>query len=278
MDLLDVIRKAASSVCVTVPASESAKGHRRIDDRARNEVLPWVGGRRPQLRNKRVVPLQTKAAKLTYADLGSPSRNRGEAAFNSLVHSGLQSMPHSSFGASLSRGLQGIRSDVRAAMNKKPEVKTFWGELTSGRPWSAVDAYNENELRKSWARRLGEGTGAAAEGAINFVPGAGWGAAVAKGVAQNKVDDWLPGPGFWTRMVYAPLAMNKTMFHDIPSDIYNYGKAMLRNREYAETDPAQIRRNAFKRIMNDGSDWDTKAYSLRRNYPDLWQEWQAGRL
>ena len=297
--LLSIIEKAANSVSTTVPATSAAIAHRMLDHRTKNSIMPWISGRKPVLhktpdsnallddkrrkyilsvKRRSVPPNVVKASQLNYSQLGQQPLHPGISAFNRLVGLGLSTMPQSSFGGMLGRGLRSMRTSsstipsASTAVNK-PETPTFWGELLHGRPFKAVDAYNAIENRKSWGRRLGEGAGAGAQGGLYFVPGVGWKARVAMGAAGST----LPGPSFEQRMVYAPIAATKAITSDIPEMASNLALARRQNLSAAETDPNKQRMNSFKRWMESyRNDPEVIAANVPRLFPDLWRRWKAG--
>ena len=294
-----IVRKEAGAACRQAAAESGNLDARRI-----KQIL--------KAKRRSTPPHVIKAANVTYADLGNQKTNRGmsplmrgvnQYAFNRLVDFGLKNKPQNSFGERLRTGLRAGRSSGGGGSGTGPSAArlpggessgtassepgfwnnliggpdSFWGKLTGGDAYGAVDAYNKNELSKSWARRVGEGTGAAAQGALYAVPGARLGQKATKMMGAVGAGSVLPGPSFEQRMVYAPLALAKHTMHDLPETRRNWAAARRGNLEAAETDPERRRMNSFRRWIDDyGHDPAVIQANLPSMFPDLWKRWQAG--
>jgi hypothetical protein len=222
-------------------------------------------------------PSVIKSGGFNYSDLGKPVPNAGAMAFNHIVHQGLQSMPRNTLGSQLGRGLKIMREEQPAQSAQDSGDEPFWSpffqKVWKGDLHGAVDAYNDTERQKSWSRRVGEGVGAAGQGALHFVPGIGWKARAGLAMAGAE----LPGPSFEQRMIYAPLATAKAVTHDIPEISGNVAKTLRANREAAETDPAKQRVNSFNRWLRDYRGRpDVLQANMPGMFPDLWARHQRG--
>lgn len=320
--LLDIIEKVASSASATVPACDSAEAHKRVDGRTKNKVMPWARGRKPMPRKKagaarRVIckecseldrqrvkrileakrcsvsPCVIKAAELTYADLGQQPMHPGVRGFNRLVGLGLKTMPQSSFGSRLGRGLRAMRSSptgssasaASATGAATPPAQSaqpgFWGLLRRGQFGRAFDT-TANKMRDmslpqrlAWSAEMGvnalpigRGTALARYGTSAGLSALGEGATGAQGMSPT----FSRGPGFFETT--AATALSPVMAGTAVRDAWRARRA---NRAAAETDPVKQRMNSFRRWMDDyGHDPEVIEANLPRMFPDLWRRWQSG--
>lgn len=141
MSLIRIIKEAAS-VSITVPAAGSQDGHRKIERRRHNKLLPWLAGRKPAVRGSAA---EIKSDDDIIKDAiyrwdnyngmgGTP--NPMKQVYNNLVHIGLQTMPSDqTMGGAISRGAAGVRR-LAAADKAKQDAQTeqdnmsTWGLLT----------------------------------------------------------------------------------------------------------------------------------------------------
>ena len=85
MTLLELI-KGANTAVVRVPVSLSRAGHKDVDDRRTNKVLPWTSGRRLKRRKR------AKSAQQSYTNLGRGTGYLGPATemADSLINAGMR--------------------------------------------------------------------------------------------------------------------------------------------------------------------------------------------
>lgn len=287
MTLLELLKSGT----VTIPACQSAEGHAKAMKRLDSNVTPWECGRkRPKRKPKPVVDNKIASVydilikrSFNYTDLGSRASGMGTSAFNpvaanafnSIVQSGLQTLPYSNT-------LGNVRSTMDSVAPKPvaPKKPGFWSNLFHGN----VDAAFEDTAGKfnempAWKKPL-----YAAEMAANATPlgPARWGQAATWGLsgaasAANEAgaDESGPnitnkGPGFFQSAATIPLIpayMAKT--DRISAD------AKRRNREAMETNPTQRRINTFNRWKQE-TDPEVFSANMPDMFPDLWRRYQAG--
>jgi hypothetical protein len=74
LTLIDVI-KSASSAVATVSPDQVGEGHRKVEDRKHNKVMPWLSGRKPQPRKKeKEAATASKFEQLSRAETRSPGK------------------------------------------------------------------------------------------------------------------------------------------------------------------------------------------------------------